>query len=55
MKKAIIVLYIIVTLQTVMIIVAFVTFYSVMCGAFQVSGKSIIEVCDQRYAPKVNH
>ena len=54
MKKALILLYLIVAFQTFMIIVAFAVTYNFMRDCFQVSGRSIIEVCDQRYAPKVN-
>lgn len=52
MKKAIALLYLIVAVQTVLIIVAFKFGADSMKSAFRYSQESIIEICDQRYVQK---
>ena len=52
MKLAIIALYLIVAVQSLVIIVAFKFGADSMRAAFRYSQESIIEICDQRYVQK---
>jgi len=52
MKKAITLLYLIVAVQTALIIVAFKFGADSMRAAFRYSQESILEICDQRYVQK---
>lgn len=52
MKKAIALLYLIVAVQTFLIIVAFKFGADSMKAAFRYSQESILEICDQRYVQK---
>jgi hypothetical protein len=52
MKKAIVILYLIVAVQTSLIIVAFKFGVDSMRAAFRYSQESILETCDQRYVQK---
>lgn len=52
MKKALVILYVIVAVQTVLIITAFNFGAAAMRSAFTYSQKSILEICEQRYALK---
>ena len=49
MKKAVIILYFIVAVQTSLIIVAFKFGADSMRAAFRYSRETILEICDQRY------
>lgn len=52
MKKAIVLLYLIVAVQTFLIIGAFKFGVDSMKSAFRYSQESILEICDQRYVQK---
>lgn len=52
MKKALVVIYLIVAVQTFLIIVAFKFGAETMRAAFRYSHESILEICDQRYVQK---
>ena len=52
MKKAIVILYILLACQTFLIIVAFKFGADSMRAAFRYSQESILEICDQRYVQK---
>lgn len=52
MKKALVLIYLIVAVQTFLIIVAFKFGVDSMRAAFRYSQESILEICDQRYVQK---
>lgn len=52
MKASIILLYLILAVQSLIIIVAFKFGADSMRAAFRYSQESIIEICDQRYQPR---
>jgi hypothetical protein len=52
MKKALVIIYLIVAVQTFLIIVAFKFGVDSMRAAFRYSQESILEICDQRYVQK---
>lgn len=52
MKKAIVLIYLIIAVQTFLIIVTFKFGADSMKAAFRYSQESILEICDQRYVQK---
>lgn len=52
MKKAIIALYLIVAVQSVIIVLAFVFFFYAIKRGFEVAGQEMIEITDARYVLK---
>lgn len=49
MKKAVIALYVIIAVQSVIILCAFVFTFAAIESGFRHAGKEMIEICDQRY------
>lgn len=49
MKKAVIALYVIIAVQSVIILLAFVFTFAAIESGFRHAGEEMIKVCDQRY------
>ena len=56
MKKAIVILYILVAIQAVCTVIGFAIAYQVLLGSFteagKIMGEKMIQICDERYVQK---